>query len=101
MNSAYFVNPDTLTVAGGATGLVRFQGEGIEVNVFIYGGIIPITVGPYIQRAIQLFDTFPVITYSTEPEPEPSIIRDLAEPEPEEGIWFDFTLPEFRYNSYN
>ena len=103
MNTAvHWVNPDTLRISDGeVTGLLRFEGEGIEVNVEIYGGNIPNTIGPYIQRAIQLFDSFPVITNSTEPEPEPSLIPDLLEPEPEEGIWPDFINTEYQYNLYN
>ena len=102
--TAYFVNPDTLRIAGGATGLVRLEGEGIEVNIEIYGGNIPTTIGPYIQRAIQLVNTFPVIDNSTEPDPEPSLIPDLAEPEPEASnpsAWEHFILPEYQYPVYN
>ena len=97
MNTAvHWVNPDTLRISDGeVTGLVRFEGRGIEVNVEIYDGIIPNTFGPYIQRAIQLFDSFPVITNSTEPDPEPSLIPDLLEPDPEYGIWSDFLPIEY------
>ena len=101
MNSVHWVDPDTLRIAAGPTGLVRFEGNGIEVNVEIYGREIPDTIGPYIARAIQLFDSFPVITNSTEPEPEPLRIPDLNEPEPEEAIWPDFLLPEFLYYGPN
>ena len=86
----HWVNPDTLRISEEVTGLLRFTGNGIEVNVEIYGGNVPNTFGAYIHRTIQLFDSFPVITSSTEPEAEPSTILDLLEPEPEEGIWPDF-----------
>ncbi len=104
MSTAYFVNPDTLRIPGAATGLVRLQGEGIQVDVLIYEGNIPVTIGQYIQRAIDLFNTFPVIDNSTEPDPEPSEIPDIAEPEPEQGnvsAWEHFILPEYQYPLYN
>ena len=98
MNSVHWVNPDSLRISDGeVTGLLRFEGDGIELNVEIYGGNIPNTIGPYVTRAIQLLDIFHVNIHLAEPEPEPSFLPDLQQPEPEESIWPDFILPEYLY----
>ena len=97
MYSVHWIDPDTLRVAAGPTGLVRFAGNRIEVNVEIYGEDVPDTIGPYIARTLELFERFPIITNSTEPEPEPDFLPDLQEPQGEEPIWGDFIEGPYLY----
>ena len=99
MNTVYWVDPDTLRISPNGeegTGLLRFEGNGIEVTVELYD-TRPRTIGPYIQRTIQLFDSFPIITNATEPEPEPTSPPGDPEPEPEEPIWADFIDYQWQY----
>ena len=100
MNSVFWVNPDTLRISDGEmTGLLRFEGENIEVNVEIFGTDIPNTIQAYVIRATQLLDTFRLVNpHLVEPEPEPDYRANLPEPDYEAGIWTDFILPDYLYD---